>query len=155
MISGSSLIMSLSQIHTNMFWFKCLQVVSLCLHDSLFWISFSVKSSMRGWCRTALCSSLFSHVQHILIRRWAAFLRLAHVSHPSPSHFSMSMAFHTFFVTSLALAAIEYGEYGESVAVAGRSSGWRIPLSQSSPYLQDVSSDPVRSCCPTFCVNAS
>lgn len=92
-----------------MFWFHCFQVVSLCLHDSSFWILLRVKLSvMGGWRGRGHCVSdqRHGHAQHILIRRWAALLRLVRASHPSPSHFRLSMAFQTFFITSLERAAI-------------------------------------------------
>lgn len=92
-----------------MFWFHCFQVVSLCLHDSSFWILLRVKLSvMGGWRGRGHCVSdqRHGHAQHILIRRWAALLRLVHASHPSPSHFRLSMAFQTFFVTSLERAIL-------------------------------------------------
>lgn len=73
-----------------MFRINCLQVRSPCLLDP------------------SLCSSLFGHAPHILIRKVDRLLlcRLARISCPSLSHFCPSMAFFAFFVTSLERSAI-------------------------------------------------
>lgn len=136
-----------------MFWFHCFQVVSLCLHDSSFWILLRVKLSvMGGWRGRGHCVSdqRHGHAQHILIRRWAALLRLVRASHPSPSHFRLSMAFQTFFVTSLERAAIltprVSGSGGTESAGPCR---WRTTTTPPTPRPSSSTCKMLHSCWPT------
>lgn len=76
-------------------------------------------------------------------------LRLVHASHPSPSHFRLSMAFQTFFVTSLERAAILTPRVSGSGGT--ESCRWRTsttpppPASRHLPVRCSIAADPLHS----------
>lgn len=160
-----SLAISSSLLHAKMFWFYCLQVSTVCVYTThspgfysklnQVWSAAVVNRSACLW-PAAVLQPFWSYSAHI--NQKVGSLSQTDVSHPSPSHFSVSMAFLTFFVTSLAWAAIHTWRVnggGRRRELAPLDAGPQLPSSVPYLWAYSVSTDPIRSQCPTFCLNTS